>query len=124
MFKIEEIENPKFLENLNYKELNLLAKEIRSFIIENVSITGGHLSSNLGSVELTIALHKVFNASYDKILFDVGHQAYTHKILTGRAKKFKTLRQYNGLSGFLKSIESPYDIFESNNHNKQHKYPY
>ncbi len=113
MFKIEEIENPKFLENLNYKELNLLAKEIRSFIIENVSITGGHLSSNLGSVELTIALHKVFNASYDKILFDVGHQAYTHKILTGRAKKFKTLRQYNGLSGFLKSIESPYDIFES-----------
>ena len=113
MFKIEEIENPKFLENLNYKELNLLAKETRSFIIENVSITGGHLSSNLGSVELTIALHKVFNASYDKILFDVGHQAYTHKILTGRAKKFKTLRQYNGLSGFLKSIESPYDIFES-----------
>lgn len=113
MFKIEEIENPKFLENLNYRELNLLAKEIRSFIIENVSITGGHLSSNLGSVELTIALHKVFNASYDKILFDVGHQAYTHKILTGRAKKFKTLRQYNGLSGFLKSIESPYDIFES-----------
>lgn len=113
MFKIEEIENPKFLENLNYKELNLLAKEIRSFIIENVSITGGHLSSNLGSVELTIALHKVFNANYDKILFDVGHQAYTHKILTGRAKKFKTLRQYNGLSGFLKSIESPYDIFES-----------
>lgn len=111
--KIEDIQNPSFLKELDPKELNELAKEIRSFIIQNVSETGGHLSSNLGTVELIIALHKIFNGLDDKILFDVGHQAYTHKILTGRAKQFKTLRKINGLSGFLKMKESPYDIFES-----------
>jgi 1-deoxy-D-xylulose-5-phosphate synthase len=92
------IENPKFLKALNTKELTELASEIRSFIIEKVSVTGGHLSSNLGAVELIIAIHKVFDSPNDKIIFDVGHQAYTHKILTGRANQFDMLRPFNGLS--------------------------
>ena len=91
-----------FLKQLNYKEMNTLAKDIRSFIIENVSQTGGHFSSNLGTVELIMTLHRVFDAPLDRFLFDVGHQAYTHKILTGRAKQFRTLRSYQGLSGYLK----------------------
>ena len=110
---INEIKDPTFLKQLNYKEMNTLAKDIRSFIIENVSQTGGHLSSNLGTVELIMALHRVFDAPLDRFLFDVGHQAYTHKILTGRAKQFRTLRSYQGLSGYLKMSESPYDCFES-----------
>lgn len=110
---IKEIKDDLFLKNMNYDELNSLAKDIRSFILENVSKTGGHLSSNLGDVELIIALHKYFDLNKDKLLFDVGHQAYTHKILTGRANKFETLRKINGLSGFLSSSESEYDIFES-----------
>ncbi len=108
-----DIKDPQFLKQLNHKEMYALASEIRSFIIENVSHTGGHLSSNLGSVELIMALHKTFNTPYDKLLFDVGHQAYTHKILTGRAKDFATLRSLNGLSGYLKRSESEFDIFES-----------
>lgn len=84
---INEIKDPTFLKQLNYKEMNTLAKDIRSFIIENVSQTGGHLSSNLGTRELIMALHRVFDAPLDRFLFDVGHQAYTHKILTGRAKQ-------------------------------------
>lgn len=110
---INEIKDPTFLKQLNYKEMNTLAKDIRSFIIENVSQTGGHLSSNLGTVELIMTLHRVFDAPLDRFLFDVGHQAYTHKILTGRAKQFRTLRSYQGLSGYLKMSESPYDCFES-----------
>ncbi|MDY2888284.1 MAG: 1-deoxy-D-xylulose-5-phosphate synthase [Candidatus Caccosoma sp.] len=110
---IKEIKDDLFLKNMNYDELNSLAKDIRSFILENVSKTGGHLSSNLGDVELIIALHKCFDLNNDKLLFDVGHQAYTHKILTGRANKFDTLRKINGLSGFLSKSESPYDVFES-----------
>ncbi|WP_423364686.1 1-deoxy-D-xylulose-5-phosphate synthase [Mycoplasma sp. P36-A1] len=110
---IVEIENPKFLENLNDKELKNLAKEMRIFLIESISQTGGHLSSNLGVVELSIALHKVFNNPDDRIFFDVGHQSYIHKILTGRAALFPTLRQYKGLSGFQKRNESPYDYLEA-----------
>ena len=87
--RIEDIKDPKFLKNLSYKELNELSSDIRKFILETVSEHGGHLSSNLGVVELTIALHRVFDMPNDKILFDVGHQTYTHKILTGRAKEFK-----------------------------------
>ena len=98
--KIEDIKNPEFLKDLSYKELDALAENIRKYIIETVSEHGGHLSSNLGVVELTIALHYVFDCPNDKILFDVGHQAYVHKILTGRANRFNTLRQYQGLSGF------------------------
>lgn len=110
---IKEIKDFKFLKDMKKDELELLASDIRRFLLENISKTGGHLSSNLGSVELIIALHKVFDIENDKLLFDVGHQAYTHKILTGRADKFDTLRQIDGLSGFLSSEESKYDIFES-----------
>lgn len=113
MIKLENISDPKFLKALTLSELEELAKEIRKFIIENVSETGGHLSSNLGVVDLTIALHYVFNSPYDKLIFDVGHQTYTHKILTGRAKDFKTLRSYKGLSGFLKERESIHDVWEA-----------
>jgi len=113
MIKLENISDPKFLKALTFEELEDLAKQIRKFIIENVSVTGGHLSSNLGTVELIIALHYVFNSPYDKFIFDVGHQAYTHKILTGRAKDFQTLRQYKGLSGFLKEKESVHDVWEA-----------
>ena len=113
MMKITEIKSPEFLQELSLKELRELAEEIRKFLIENVSKTGGHFSSNLGTVELTIALHYVFNKQNDKLIFDVGHQAYTHKILTGRAKDFPTLRKKDGLSGFLKYSESPYDVWEA-----------
>ncbi|MBN2605162.1 MAG: 1-deoxy-D-xylulose-5-phosphate synthase [Bacilli bacterium] len=108
-----EIKDPSFLSSLTLKELDELSQEIREFIIEKVSKTGGHLSSNLGIVELTIALHKVFESPKDKLIFDVGHQGYTHKILTGRAKDFDGLRQQNGLSGFLKRSESIHDIYEA-----------
>jgi len=113
MIKLEEIKDPSVLSGLSIKELEQLSKNIRNFLIEKVSKTGGHLSSNLGVVELTIALHKVFDSPNDKLVFDVGHQAYTHKILTGRAKHFDTLRKYNGLSGFLKREESIHDAYEA-----------
>ena len=98
---------------MSIKELEELSNNIRKFIIDNVSITGGHLSSNLGIVDLTIALHKVFDSPKDKFVFDVSHQCYTHKILTGRANKFNTLRKLNGLSGFQKRSESEYDSYEA-----------
>src|SRR5690606_37754812 len=88
-------------------------EEIRRFLIESLSVTGGHLSSNLGVVELTLALHYFFDSPRDKILWDVGHQAYTHKILTGRREAFPTLRQYQGLSGFPKREESEHDVWET-----------
>jgi len=100
------------LKTMSYEELNILAKEIRELIIDVVSKNGGHLASNLGVVELTIALHKVFNSDYDKIIWDVGHQSYVHKILTGRKDVFHTIRKYKGISGFPKRKESPHDIFE------------
>lgn len=111
--EVKDIKNPKFLKKMNEKELEKLSTDIRAFIVENVSKTGGHLSSNLGIVDLTIALHKVFDFSKDKIVFDVSHQCYTHKILTGRAGEFNTLRQKDGLSGFQKRKESPYDHYEA-----------
>ncbi len=101
------------LKNLNDEELRELANDIRTFLIDNVSKTGGHLGSNLGVVELSIMLHQVFNSPFDKLIFDVGHQGYVHKILTNRAPYFKTLRQTNGLSGFLKMKESPHDVWEA-----------
>ena len=110
---IKDIKNPKFLKNMKIKDLEILSTDIRKFIIEKVSITGGHLSSNLGIVDLTIAIHKVFNSPKDKIIFDVSHQCYTHKILTGRARRFDTLRKFNGLSGFQKRHESEYDAYEA-----------
>ena len=110
---IEKINNPKFLKKLKIFELEELSKDIRTYIINSVSKTGGHLSSNLGVVDLTIAIHKVFNSPNDKIIFDVSHQCYTHKILTGRGSEFKKLRQLNGLSGFQKREESVYDSYEA-----------
>ena len=106
---VRQIQNPDFLKSMSIRELNGLAKDIRSFLISGISKTGGHLASNLGVVELTIALYYVFNPAKDKIFFDVGHQSYVHKILTGRAKQFDTLRQYGGISGFEKRWESIYD---------------
>lgn len=108
---LDEIKDPKFLSSLSYKELNILSSDIRKEIIEKTSKLGGHLSSNLGVVELTIALNRIFDFSKDKIIFDVGHQCYTYKILTGR--KLDSLRKKDGLSGFQKRSESPYDSYEA-----------
>ncbi|MEH7441843.1 1-deoxy-D-xylulose-5-phosphate synthase [Bacillus sp. JJ1122] len=107
------IKDPSFLKNLSNKELEELSGEIRQFLIEKLSVTGGHIGPNLGVVELTIALHKCFDSPKDKFLWDVGHQSYVHKILTGRACQFDTLRQYKGLCGFPKMIESEHDVWET-----------
>jgi 1-deoxy-D-xylulose-5-phosphate synthase len=110
---LETVNNPQELKKLPPELLPQLAQEIREKIISTVSRTGGHLASSLGTVELTIALHYVFDAPRDKIIWDVGHQAYAHKLLTGRLERFHTLRQYGGLSGFPKRSESPYDAFDT-----------
>ena len=110
---VRDIKSPKDIKNMNIEELNILASNIRTFLLNSLSKTGGHLSSNLGVVELTIAMHYVFDAPNDKFLFDVGHQSYVHKILTGRANEFEHLRQFGGISGFQKRIESEYDCFEA-----------
>ncbi|MDU3454753.1 1-deoxy-D-xylulose-5-phosphate synthase N-terminal domain-containing protein, partial [Peptostreptococcus sp.] len=96
------VNSPEDIKKLNNKELEELSKEIRKFLVKKISVTGGHLASNLGVVELTLALHKVFDSPKDKIVWDVGHQAYVHKILTGRKGGFDSLRQYRGMSGFPK----------------------
>lgn len=111
--EIKKIENPQFLKQLNIDELNQLSQDIRDFLIENISKTGGHFSSNLGIVELTVALHYVFDSPEDKFLFDVGHQAYVHKILTGRAPMFTKLKKYGGMCGFQNRHESIYDPWEA-----------
>ena len=111
--RITDIKDPKFLKKYNNKQLNELCTDIREFIIKQISKTGGHVASNLGIVELTVALHYVFNSPTDKFIFDVGHQSYTHKILTGRANKFKSLRQLDGISGYQKRKESAHDPFEA-----------
>jgi 1-deoxy-D-xylulose-5-phosphate synthase len=110
---LSQIESPCQVRNLSTQELQELAQEIRDRIISTVAETGGHLAPNLGVVELTIALHYVFDAAYDKIIWDVGHQGYTHKLLTGRQSQFHTLRQYGGLSGFPKRAESRFDAFDT-----------
>lgn len=108
---LERINSPADLRALPAGQLDALCGEIRSFLIHHVSRTGGHLASNLGTVELTLALHRVFDSPADSIVWDVGHQSYTHKIITGRRDRFDTLRQENGLSGFPKPSESPHDAF-------------
>ncbi|MCL4370722.1 MAG: 1-deoxy-D-xylulose-5-phosphate synthase [Chloroflexi bacterium] len=108
---LNRIDDPRQLASLSLAELKQLAEEIRRFLLETVPVTGGHLSSNLGAVELTIALHRVFESPRDKIIWDVGHQGYVHKLLTGRRDKFITQRQYGGISGFLVREESPHDPF-------------
>ncbi|MEI0490645.1 1-deoxy-D-xylulose-5-phosphate synthase [Brachyspira pulli] len=110
---LEEINSPSDLKKLNVEELKILSSEIREFLINNVSNTGGHLGSNLGVVDLTLVLHYLFSSPRDAFIFDVGHQAYTHKIITGRKDKFHTLRTYGGISGFPKRCESEHDIEET-----------
>lgn len=111
--KIQEIKNPEFLYDMDIKSLEALSSDIRKFLLENISKTGGHLSSNLGVVDLTIAMLKVFDYKEDKFIFDVGHQSYTYKILTGRVNEFNTLRKLNGLSGFQSISESKYDVYDA-----------
>ncbi len=113
MSVLDRVNSPKDLKKLNNNELEELCSDIRELLINTVSKTGGHLASNLGVVELTVAMHKVFNSPNDQIVFDVGHQCYTHKILTGRKDKFSTLRTENGISGFTRPVESEHDIFSS-----------
>ncbi|MDO4925133.1 MAG: 1-deoxy-D-xylulose-5-phosphate synthase [Turicibacter sp.] len=113
MFDIEKIKDPSFIKKLSTPEMQVLCQDIRTFLIDSLSKTGGHVSSNLGVVELTVAMHKVFNSPKDKFIWDVGHQVYIHKILTGRANQFSTLRQFKGLSGFPKRKESVHDCWET-----------
>jgi len=108
---LHSINDPSELRKLDRDQLPALADELRQYIVDSVSKTGGHLSSNLGTVELSIALHYVFDTPHDRIVWDVGHQSYPHKILTGRRDRMDTLRQYSGLSGFPRREESEYDTF-------------
>src|SRR3972149_1899617 len=110
---LEHIDSPLDLKKLAPDELPHLAQELREFMVETVSKVGGHVSSSLGAVEIAIAIHYAFDTPADKVIWDVGHQAYAHKILTGRRERFGTLRQYGGISGFLKPSESPYDTVTS-----------
>lgn len=103
---LDSINKANDIKNVPVEELPLLASEIREFLIEHISHTGGHLASNLGTVELTMAMHLLFDLPEDKLVWDVGHQAYTHKLLTGRKEGFDSLRQYGGMSGFPKRRES------------------
>ena len=111
--RLDQIETPKVLKDLSVEELKVIAQQIRTELVSTVSQNGGHLASNLGVVELTLALHRVFDMPADKLIFDVGHQSYVHKLLTGRYHRFHTLRTYGGLSGFPKRSESEYDAFET-----------
>ncbi len=106
---LDSIKSPADLRALSIEKLSKVAEEIRDLMIEVVSSSGGHLAPSLGTVELTIALHYVFNTPIDKLVWDVGHQAYAHKILTGRKEQFSTLRQFGGISGFPRVSESEYD---------------
>ncbi|AFM42227.1 1-deoxy-D-xylulose-5-phosphate synthase [Desulfosporosinus acidiphilus SJ4] len=110
---LEKIHEPKDLRSLDFTELNTLAQEIRKQMIDVISKNGGHLAPNLGVVELTIALHRIFDSPNDKLIWDVGHQTYVHKLLTGRFDRFSTIRQYQGISGFPKRSESVHDCFET-----------
>ncbi|NCV55612.1 MAG: 1-deoxy-D-xylulose-5-phosphate synthase, partial [Betaproteobacteria bacterium] len=108
---LESIDSPMALRQLRRAQLPALAEALRAFVLESVSQTGGHLAANLGTVELAIALHYVFDTPKDRLVWDVGHQAYPHKILTGRRKAMSSLKQWGGLSGFPKRSESEYDTF-------------
>jgi 1-deoxy-D-xylulose-5-phosphate synthase len=108
---LDTINNPAQLRALSNAQLTQLAGEIRQEIIEKVSVKGGHLAPNLGVVELTMALHMAFDTPHDLLVWDIGHQAYVHKLLTGRRDRFHTIRQFGGLSGYLRREESEYDVF-------------
>ena len=111
MSVLNRIDSSADIKALSEEELKTLADEMRVFLVESVSKTGGHLASNLGAVELTLALHRVYDTAVDRIVFDVGHQSYVHKIITGRRDRFGTLRQYGGISGFPKPREADDDAF-------------
>ncbi len=113
MAVLDRINNVNDIKQLSISEVYMLAGEIRQFLVQHISETGGHLASNLGAVELTLALHMICDLPKDKIVWDVGHQSYTHKILTGRKEKFDTLRQFGGMSGFPKRSESDCDCFNT-----------
>ena len=108
---LDQINSPQDLKTLDHAALKQLAEEIRRRIVETVTKTGGHLGANLGAVELTLAIHSVIDSPRDKLIWDVGHQAYPHKLITGRREQFHTLRQYQGISGFPRLVESPHDAF-------------
>ena len=110
---LDNITRENDIKKIDKADLDTLAQEIREFLIRKISVTGGHLGSNLGAVELTMALHLVLNFPEDKVIWDVGHQSYTHKILTGRKEGFDELRQFHGLSGFPKRKESDCDVFDT-----------
>src|SRR5574344_19880 len=110
-YLLNKINSPKDLKRLNIDQLPEVCKELRKDIIRELSCNPGHFASSLGTVELTVALHYVFNTPYDRIVWDVGHQAYGHKILTGRRRRFPTLRKLGGISGFPNPAESEYDAF-------------
>src|SRR6266699_1695947 len=111
MTVLDRIHQPRDLRLLRRDELLELCAEIRDFTVDSVQKTGGHISSSLGTVELTVALHRVFDSPRDKLVWDTGHQAYVHKMLTGRRDRFETLRQFGGISGFLARVESEHDQF-------------
>ena len=108
---LDRVNSPAALRQLEQHELSALAEQVRAFLIEVTSETGGHLAPGLGAVELTVALHYVFDTPKDRLVWDIGHQAYPHKILTGRRDEMQTIRKAGGLSGFLKRTESEYDSF-------------
>ena len=108
---LSKVNSPEDLKALSAKEIKPLCEEIRSYLIDQISENGGHLASNLGVVELTLAIHRVFRSPKDHIIFDVGHQCYVHKLLTGRRDAFSTIRQSGGISGFPKRAESEHDAF-------------
>src|SRR5436190_4532310 len=110
---LDSVSSPADLRRLSYTELDELAEEIREFIVEAVTSHGGHLGSNLGAVELTLAVHRVFESPHDIVLWDTGHQAYVHKIVTGRRAEFATLRQEGGMSGYPSRAESEHDWIEN-----------
>jgi len=110
---LESIHSPADLRHLSAQELDQLAQEIRAFLVETISQTGGHLSPNLGVVELTLALHRVFDSPRDALVWDTGHQAYVHKLVTGRRSGFESLRQEGGLSGYPSRAESEHDLVEN-----------
>ena len=108
---LEKINGPEDLKRLSEKELEQLCSEVRSYMVECCAVNPGHLGASLGAVEIIVALHKVYDTPVDKLVFDVGHQAYAHKILTGRREAFRTMRCSGGISGFPSMAESPYDAF-------------
>ena len=110
---LDQINQPNDIKKIAPKDYDMLAAEIRDFLLQKISVTGGHLASNLGAVELTMALHLAFDLPEDKLIWDVGHQSYTHKILTGRRDGFDKMRKYGGMSGFPKRKESDCDAFDT-----------